>query len=198
MKKYHDNDLTLITNSFVFDNLDEKDLAADQRFWYKVTEDEVVYSFRSHKDTNCIVLNSSGLSEQKSTTFTGKLPVPLLDADTLDFAKAIDEMLCSLCILKFKESIRNFGSVLRSEVQEWVSNCEDGGSFYANQKTQESFTAENVFTVSLPDDVIMFLPPTDCAGIISYRLDESENLTKFGISMFLNPVMFVNLVDRVL
>ncbi len=194
MIQYHKKDLHLVTDSFVFDNLDERDPSIEA-FWYKITEDEVVYNFRNHKDVKCLVLNSNGFAEQKVTSLTGKLSVPLIRCDTLDFSKAIDEIICALSVVQFKENFSSFKQIVRSDIQSWVSSCECGGAFYTNQKTKESLSADNVFIASLPDDIVTFIPSDKCAGIIPYKLDNDRNLITFGASVFVGCSSSVEFID---
>lgn len=176
--------LSLVTN-FVLDNLDSK-VPVVEGSWHEITEDEVLYNFKNHKDVKCLVLNVNGLAEVKTTSFTGKLSVPLV---ALDFAKTMDEFVCSACIVQFKENFSSFKQVKLNELQDWILSCKDG-AFYANEKTRGFITAENVLNASLPDGVIAYIP--DCVGLIPCKFDSDGKLLKFGLNMMMGYAVFAN------
>lgn len=199
MAEYLNKDLHLVTNSLVFDPLDSEERSMDE-FWYKVTEDEVVYNFKSHRDVNCLVLGANGLGCVTSTSLTGKASVPLVDAAEVDFAKAVDEMICTACITRFKESPGYFDIILQDDVQNWVNDMlldDKGGAFYTDKESSNLFNVENLqqkHVVSLPKGIIMYLPSAEFVGIFPFRTKD-EKLTQFGTLMFLNVCRFAHISD---
>lgn len=199
MAEYLNKDLHLVTNSFVFDPLDSEERSMEEEFWYKVTEDEVVYNFKSHRDVNCLVLGANGLGCVTSTSLTGKASVPLVDAAEVDFAKAVDEMICTACITRFKESPGYFDIILQDDVQNWVNDMlldDKGGAFYADEESSNLFSVESLqrHIVSLPRGIIMYLPSAEFVGIFPFRTKD-EKLTQFGMLMFLNVCRFAHISD---
>lgn len=192
MKQYNENNISLVTNSFIFDNLNDRDLSISD-LWSSITKDEVVYIFKDYKNVECLVLNRNVIPQVCAISSTGKLSVPLFDSSIIDFAKAIDNMIFSLCMESFKKSILSFNIMKVGDVKNYIKK-EDGG-FYCNKVTADILGINNIFNVSLPNGIIMFVPNNGFTGIIPYTLDNDNNLLTFGINIVIKSVKFINIEE---